>query len=680
MRILKKVWRYIRRYKKLFVVTILAMLILQALGLVAPLLVKSILDDQLVGIQDPWYVTPEEQDDTVFYDNRYFQQDTVTDDGASIIIYQGKYYFSEDVAITGNKSLEGDNLTIKTPSGVSRTYSVVLLDHDQVIAFYAPFISPIIWLIGLLLLRFLLQILFTYIQRISTSMINVNIVRDARKDALASLQRMPMTYFEAEPSGKIANRIIHDANGMMNLFSTLINLVVNASLSVVFAYIGMFYLDYRLALLTFIVFPIVYFWLQFFVRRLNKIAVKVNEDRSLITAQLNEIINGVSILQIFNFKKQTEEKFQELSESYMDEKLKETKLHLSIGWNMIRLVGAMVTAVIVLYFGTGYLTIAGFVVTAGLIYAYNDYLSRLIEPVGTLFREIGNFEHAVVRTERIFRIIDGEQEDGTYTEIPRFHGDVLFDNVWFSYSEGNPVLKGIDLDIKAGQMVGLVGHTGSGKSSLMSLLLRFYDFKPCDMGRILIDGQDITSWAKRSYRKHIGIILQDPVLFKGTIADNIRFGKSGVTDDEIEEILVAIGGKKILDKLDDGVKTMVSRGGGNFSVGEKQIISFARAVVHDPAVLVMDEATANIDTETEEMIQTALLTVAKGRTMIVIAHRLSTIKNADRIVVLENGIKVEEGKHKDLLSKNGVYANIYRSQVKTVSSFGNQEEQGFEIV
>ncbi|HOW38713.1 MAG TPA: ATP-binding cassette domain-containing protein, partial [Bacillota bacterium] len=290
-----------------------------------------------------------------------------------------------------------------------------------------------------------------------------------------------------------------------------------------------------------------------------------------------------------------------------------------------------------------------------------------IEPVGTLFREIGNFEHAVVRTERIFKIIDGEQEDGTFTEIPRFRGDIRFENIWFSYSEGNPVLKGIDLDIKAGQMVGLVGHTGSGKSSLMSLLFRFYDFKPYDLGRILVDGTDITEWTKRSFRKHIGIILQDPVLFKGTIADNIRFGEEGVSDEDAERILISIGGKKILDKLENGVNTMVTRGGGNFSVGEKQIISFARAVVHNPSILVMDEATANIDTETEEMIQTALENVAKGRTMIVIAHRLSTIKNADRIVVLENGIKVEEGKHKDLLAKNGVYANIYRSQVKSTA-------------
>jgi len=495
-------------------------------------------------------------------------------------------------------------------------------------------------------------------------MINVNIVRDARKDAIKSLQRMPMSYFESEPAGKIANRIIGDVGGMMGLFSTIMNLLVNASMAVIFAYIGMFYLNAKLALLTFIIFPFVYFWLRFFIRKLTRIAEKVNEQNSLITAQLNEIINGISILQIFNFKKQTEQNFNQLSSEFMKEKMKESRLHLTIGWNLIRLLGALVTSVIVLYFGNGYLTITGFVVTAGLIYAYNDYLTRLIEPVGVLFREIGNLQHSIVRTERIFKIIDGEQEDDTLTPIPKYEGKIDFNNVWFSYTEGHPVLKGINLSIKAGQMVGLVGHTGSGKSSMMSLLLRFYDLKPTDMGNITIDGLDISTYPKRTYRQHIGIILQDPVLFKGTIADNIRFGMNDVSDEKIEETLISIGGKKIIEKLENGIHTEVNRGGSNFSVGEKQIISFARAVIHDPAILIMDEATANIDTETEIMIQTALETVSKNRTMIVIAHRLSTVKKADKIIVLENGLKVEEGKHNDLLSKNGVYANIYRSQIK----------------
>lgn len=662
MKTMSKVWRYVAKYKKLLTISIIAMLIVQFLGLVAPLLVKSILDDYLVGIERPWYLS--ETASGVSYQGSYYQQDTVNDDGISIVIYNGGYYFVDAIVPMGNKTLNGTTLTIVTQANETFTYPATRLTSEEVLLFYQPFVQPLLILIGLLIARFLLQIAFTYIQRITTSMINVNIVRDARKDAVRSLQRMPMNYFETEPAGKIANRIINDVAGMMNLFSTIMNLVVNASLAVVFAYIGMFYLDAQLALWTFVVFPIVYIWLRFFMTQLNTIAVKVNEQSSMITAQLNEIINGINILQIFNYQQQTEDRFNKLSRDFMREKLKEQRLHLSIGWNMIRLVGALVTAVIVLYFGNGYLTVTGFVVSAGIIYAYNDYLSRLVEPVGTLFREIGNLQHAIVRTERIFRIIDGEQEDGTYTAIPRFTGHIQFDNIWFSYVENQPVLKGIDLEIHPGQLIGLVGHTGSGKSSLMSLLMRFYDLKPTDRGQILVDGVDITTYSKRSYRTHVGIILQDPVMFKGTIADNVRFGISAKTDDEIEAVIREIGGHRLLNKLENGVRTMITRAGGNLSVGEKQILSLARALIHNPAILVMDEATANIDTETEMMIQSALERVRQGRTMIVIAHRLSTIKNADSIVVLENGIKVEQGKHSELLAKNGVYANIYRAQIK----------------
>jgi ATP-binding cassette, subfamily B, multidrug efflux pump len=211
-------------------------------------------------------------------------------------------------------------------------------------------------------------------------------------------------------------------------------------------------------------------------------------------------------------------------------------------------------------------------------------------------------------------------------------------------------------------MLGLVGHTGSGKSSLMNLLLRFYEIKDTDMGAILMDGTDIQTYPRRSYRRQIGIILQDPAMFKGTLADNIRFG-TDVPDDVIEQVLIDIGGRPLLEKMPEGLRTVITRKGGNLSVGERQLISFARAVIHDPRVLIMDEATANIDTETEEMLQKALETVRKGRTMIVIAHRLSTIRKADKIVVLDHGLKVEEGTHKALIAKDGVYANMYRAQV-----------------
>jgi ATP-binding cassette subfamily B protein len=661
---IKKVFRYILPYKGLLTLTISAMLVIQVLGLLAPLLIKSIMDDYLIGIERPWYQT-NEVSDTVEYQGRYFQQDQPTGDAISIVVIGTNYYLSEDVVAIGQKTLNGSQLTITTPANQVFTYDVTLLSRDEVFAFYQPSVDPLIWLVALLFIRLILQIIFTYIQRVSSAMITVNMVRDARKDAVRSLQRMPMSYFESEPSGKIANRVISDVGGMMGLFSTIMNLLVNASLAVIFAYIGMFYLNATLAFFTFVFFPLVYVWLRFFVKRLNKLAVKVNENSSMITAQLNEIINGISILQIFNFRKTIEDKFDRLSFDTQKEILKEQHLHLSIGWNMIRLVGALVTALIVVFFGYGYLTISGVVITAGVIYAYNDYLSRLVEPVGTLFREIGNLQHALVKTERIFTIIDGQQEDNRLSEIPRYQGNILFDNVWFSYQKGHPIIKGITLKIEAGQMVGLVGHTGSGKSTLTNLLLRFYDFKEGDIGKILVDGVDITTYPKRTFRSHIGIIIQDPVMFKGTVADNIRFGISSVTDAEAETILRDIGGGPLLDKLEKGIHQPVSRNGTNLSVGEKQMISFARAIVHDPAILIMDEATANIDTETEQRIQLALEKARKGRTLIVIAHRLSTIKKADKIVVLENGLKVEEGTHLQLINNNKTYANIYRSQIKT---------------
>ncbi|MDY0276907.1 MAG: ABC transporter ATP-binding protein [Acholeplasma sp.] len=668
---IKKVWRYIKRYKKFLIISVIAMITVQVLNLLSPLIVKAIMDDYLVSIEEPWYVASENVEDSVYYKGKYYSQKEEFNDAIMVVINNGKYYFVDDFIdseyIHGNKTIKESNggfqITFKNQGGDSLTYDAILLSASDVKEFYGPVINPLTILLILLAARFFLQVIFTYIQRFATSRITVYMVRDARVDAVTALQRLSMSYFEEEPSGKIANRIINDVGGMMGLFSTLMNLLLNATMSVVFAYIGMFYLDKNLALFSFIIFPLVYIWLKYFVKKLNTIAESVNEQGSLITAQLNEIINGVSILQIFNYEEETTSKFNLLSKKYMNEQLKESRLHLTIGWNMIRLIGSLVTAIIILYFGNGYLTVAGFVVTAGTIYAYNTYLSSIIEPVGILFREIGNLQHSLVRTERIFKIIDGEQEDDSVTSIEKYRGDIKFDNVWFSYKEGKPVLKGVSFDISANSMVGIVGHTGSGKSTLMNLLLRFYDFKECDYGNIYVDDVDITTYSKRTYRKHIGIILQDPVLFSGTLADNVKFG-ANITDKEVEEILIAVGGKKLLDKMPNGVNEEISRGGKNLSIGERQIISFARVIAHNPSILIMDEATANIDTETETVIQNALEKVKKGRTLIVIAHRLSTIKNANKIIVLEKGLKVEEGTHQQLLQMNGVYANIYRSQVK----------------
>ena len=662
MKTFRKLWRYIRHYKGLLFISISALIIVQILGLIAPLMIKSIFDDYITKIEHPWYV----QQDTsgVFASGKYYSQDNLTDDVVSIVILDGVYVITDRQISDGPITHIDNTLVVETESGIE-IYTYEILSREDVQAFYSIYRGPVVILLILLGIRFFLQIIFTYIQRITTSMINVNIVRDARTEAVTALQHMPMSYFESEPAGKVANRILSDTGGMMQLFSTLMNLVVNATFAVVFAYIGMFYLNVTLALYTFIAFPFIYIWLRFFMKRLKRIAERVSEKASLITAQLNEMINGIQILQIFNFKKKTEDDFNELSLSFNADKTKENLLHLSIGWNLIRLVGALVTAIIILYFGSLQMTVSGFVVTAGLIYAYNDYLTRLIEPVSILFREIGNLEHAKVKTERIFTIIDYEGEDTSIEEIKPFKGHIRFDDIYFSYKPGVPVLKHIHLDINAGNFVGLVGHTGSGKSSLMNLLLRFYDIKSSDYGHIYIDDTDITTYSKRTYRQHLGIILQDPVMFKGTLRDNMLFGKS-LDDESLIKLLKDIGGSELYSRMEEGLDTDISRKGGNISVGEKQLIALARALIHNPSVLIMDEATANIDTETEMLLQKALDKARQGRTLIVIAHRLSTIRKADQIVVLDQGLKVEEGTHLSLIEKDGIYANMYRAQVKSV--------------
>lgn len=672
MRSLKRLFRFVKGQYHLFFLSIIVVLIIQILGFITPLMVKSILDDHILGIEYEWVEIESKSDKAVFFQNHYYKQkrylneNDITLGEKSIIIYKTNLYFIDDSVVKGSKTIEDSKLTIETKDDEVFTYDITKLSVQEVVLFYQPMTKSLIILIVFLFIKSLLTIIGTYIQHLSTGRVVSNIARRARTEAMRSIERLPISYFESEPAGKMASRITHDVDGLIVLYRQIVNVLFGAILSFVLAYIGMFYLDKRLALLSFIIYPIVIIWIRFFLKCLRRIAIKVNELRSLMTAKINEIINGISILKIFNFKKQTVSEFNQINQEFMNEQLKEVNLHVTFGWNMIGIIRGIITTFIVAYFGWQYLSFSGIVISAGLIYAYNEYLLKIIEPVSILFNQVGDFQHSLVRIDRIFKIIDGELEDDTKGPIERYRGKISFDNIWFAYEKEEYVLKGVSFEIEPGQLVGLVGHTGSGKSSLMNLLLRFYDIKDELSGIITIDGQDITTIPKRTYRTDIGIVLQEPFLFKGTIASNIRFGKDEISDQEIEAILISLGGEKIIKKFEKGIHQPITRTKDNMSSGEKQIISLARAVVFNPSILIMDEATSHIDTETEEMIKKALQVVSQNRTVIVIAHRLSTIYNADKIIVLDKGLKVEEGNHESLLEKNGIYAHMYYSQMANV--------------
>jgi len=668
----KRLFHFLKGRFRYLIISLIMIFIIQCLNFISPLIVKTLLDDYLMGIEYNWVEVESEDDYTVNYINRIFKQERYIDEddeiikNVSIFLYESKVYFVDEKIEQGQKEIINNQLHI-TNNQNTYSYDILILSSNEIYNFYNPMLYSILLIILILFIKSVLTIVCNFIQQMCTNRCINRMVMEERIKGMQAIERLPIVDFENELAGKMASRITRDVDGMLIMYRQILNLFFSAILSFVLAYVGMFYLDTKLALLTLLFYPLVFIWVKIFLKLLKKIAEKVHESSSLLTSKINEIINGINILQIFNFKQKTVNEFNEINEEYRTEQLKAAKISLIGGWNMLNVLRGLITTFIIAYFGYQYTSIGGVVITAGLVYAYNEYILKLVEPINIIFTQINEFQNSHVQVRRYHKLIESQLESYDKDSIEKYKGKIKFDNIWFSYIDNNYVLKGVSFDIEPGQMIGLVGHTGSGKSSLINLLLRFYDINNDLSGKIYVDDKDITSIDKRTYREHIGIVLQEPVLFKGTIASNIKFGKD-VTDEEVEKVLKMIGGQKIIDKFPQGIHQKITRSGLNMSAGEKQLISLARVLIHNPSILIMDEATSHIDLETEEMVKNALKLVSKDRTVIVIAHRLSTIFDADKIIVLDHGLKVEEGKHSELLKMNGVYANIYRAQTANINS------------
>ena len=677
----KRLFKLLKGKLHWFFISLFMVILIQVLAFITPLLVKVVLDDCIMGIEYEWNQVVEFDEQVVTYNDNYYKQTRYLDDNdvvcgdASVVLYKNGFYFTNNKLSSSKKSFtesDGKYIIEINVDGSIMQYEAEKLSKTEVFDFYKPITPTLVKYIVFIFVKTIVSIISGFILTFSINKVINYIANEGRTRAFTNIEYLPISFFEEEPAGKMAHRITSDVDGMIIMYRQLLLLFASAILSFVFAYVGMFILDYKLAIFTFLIYPFIYLWIRFFLKKLKVVAEKANESRSLLTAKINEVINGIQILQVFNFRKQTIDEFNQINKEYMDSQLKDIKLNITLGWNMINIIKALITTLIVVYFGMQHLGFAGIIVTAGLIYAYNEYLIKIVEPVNIIFTQISAFQNSHVQIDRIHKIIEGPQEDKSIGAIDRYKGDIKFDNVWFSYVKNEYVLKGVSLDIKAGELVGLVGHTGSGKSSMMNLLLRFYDLTDPLSGKIYVDGMDISSISKRTYRTHIGIVLQEPIMIKGDIASNIRFGKEDITDEQIIDVLTKMGGDKLIKKYPNGIHQELSRNGVNMSAGEKQIISLARAIIHDPAILIMDEATSHIDVETENIIKESLAYACKGRTVIVIAHRLSTIFNADNIFVLDHGLLVEQGTHEELVKNNNVYANIYRSQVANINQLKNK--------
>lgn len=523
-------------------------------------------------------------------------------------------------------------------------------------------IEPIAWLLCLYMILAIATAIFRYFMYIYLQMGANRVIQKLRQDVFGHIQTLPIQYFDNLPAGKVVARVTNDTEAIRNLYVTVLSNFATSAISITGVYIALFILNWKMALLALGMLPIIYLWMILY----RKYAAQYNEiirtKIADINAMINESINGMTIIQAFRREKQMTKEFDDMNEEHYANERKLLLLDSATSFNLVNTLRLIMFTMFIVYFGTRQVNGAE-IVTAGTLYAFVDYLTKLFNPITNIVNQFSQLERSLIAGNRVFDVLDTKGEKVSEETMPRYVGQVVFDNVSFAYKNEDYVLRNLNFIANQGETVALVGHTGSGKSSIMNLLFRFYD---PSMGKIYIDGVDITSVPRQTIREHMGIVLQDPYLFTGTIASNVSLNDPKITREKVEDALKAVGADRVLKNLEKGIDEPVIEKGSTLSSGQRQLISFARALAFNPAILILDEATSNIDTETEEIIQHAMDVLKKGRTTFIIAHRLSTIKNADRILVLDRGVIKEQGTHDELLAHGGIYQQMYQMQAKSL--------------
>lgn len=481
---------------------------------------------------------------------------------------------------------------------------------------------------------------------------------DLRVAIFSHVQKLPMSYFDRNPVGRLVTRMTTDVDVLQEMFSSGVMTLV-ADFVMVFWIVGvMFYLDVGLALVSLALIPPMALAINFFRIKARRTYRQIRERIARINAYLGEAIAGMAVIQLFAREEKTYREFEKLNADHRDA-YHLSNLYEAGLYSMVEAAGSVSVGLLLWYGGGEALHGA---VGIGTLVAFKEYLHRFFVPLRDFSQKYTIMQSAMASAERIFQLLDTpvEIESPKQARVPKpFRGEVVFDNVWFHYKAGDPVLKGVSFRIEPGEKVAMVGATGSGKTTTIKLLNRFYDIQ---RGSIKVSGVDVRDWDLRALRRHIGVVLQDVFLFSGDVRANLALGDPSISLERIKEAARLANADHFIDQLSGGLEGQVRERGSNFSAGQRQLLALARVLVYQPEILVMDEATSSVDTETEALIQDALEKVMRNRTCLLIAHRLSTIRNADRIIVLHHGEVREVGSHAELIAKRGIYHRLYQLQ------------------